>query len=132
MREMDNSNIKLEEFRAKTSSVAFEQASIVIKSILLFNGGGVLSILAFMGSSGFKSLNVDLLQIKIAFSMFSIGAVLSLMTAFISFLAAAMHAHHMLNEGYDKSFSLRIVGCFLAVKSIAFFCLGSGFAISAI
>ena len=118
--------------RAQISAVAFEHAATAVKSILLFNGGGVVAILAFMGSSGFAEMNIDLSVIKSAFTAFSLGAVLSLFTAFVSFFAAAMHADYLLNEGYDKSFVIRIVGCVMAFLAIVCFAFGSFYAVSAI
>ena len=129
---MTKKGLETEELRAQISSVAFEQASTAIKSILLFNGGGVVSILAFIGSSGFSSLNIDLERIKLAFMAFSIGAFLSLLTAFASFFASAMHAHYLLNEGYDRSYAIRITGCIMAVVAIVCFLIGAMSAIAGI
>lgn len=116
---------KKTELRQAIIRVAFDQASTVIKALLLFNGGAILGILSFIAQSkDSASLKLSINRVADAMALFGGGAIAALACAFLTFMAASMHAHAPLNYGYDESLGVRMCGIWLALFSIFLFSFG--------
>ena len=124
---------KKTELRQAIIRVAFDQASTVIKALLLFNGGAILGILSFIAQSKDNaSMKLSVNKVADAMALFGGGAIAALACAFLTFMAASMHAHAQLNQGYDKSLGVRTVGIWLALFSIFLFSFGIWSAVAGI
>jgi len=125
---------KAAELRQATIKFAFEQASTVIKAMLLFNGGALLAILSFIAqySKSDKFFPVSLPRIVDAMAIFGAGAIAALACLFFNFMAASMHAHSQGNSGYDQSMYVRLAGVGLALMSFFLFTFGVWAAVSAL
>lgn len=99
-------------------------ATLVIKSLILINGGALIALLTFFGNIAGKGHKIPN-NISCPFMLFSCGLGFAILCAMFAYVFQSIEIEAGKATRLKLSWPLRIISCALAVFSLVFFISGS-------